>query len=86
MGGNGDNSTVFDIDLGVGAFGNALDGATTRTDHCSNQFRIDAEAQQAWCMGRQRFTGLVNRLEHLLEDVQPSGTGLVHSIGNDLHG
>ena len=45
VGGNGDNATVLDIDLGISALRDVLDGATTRSDHRANQLRINAETQ-----------------------------------------
>ena len=69
MGSNGDNATVLNIDLGVGALRDVLDGASTRSDHRANQLRINAETQQARCMRRQPFTRTLDRFHHLFKDV-----------------
>ena len=86
MAGHGDDAGVLDVDLGVGALGDALDGAAAGADHGADQFRIDAEAEQARGMGRHGVAGLVERLEHLLEDVQTGRAGLIDGLTDGLHG
>ena len=90
--GNRDDAAIFDVDLGVGALGDALDRAAAGADHGADQFRINAEAEQARGVGRHGVAGLVDRLEHFLEDVQPGGAGLVNGFSHgfdiqtrDLH-
>ena len=85
MGSDGDDSTVFDVDLGVGAFGDALDGATTRTDHRADQLRVNAEAEQARSVRGQPLTWGVNGLEHFLENMQTSRAGLGDGLGDCFH-
>ena len=40
-----DDAAILNVDLGVGALGDALDGATAGADHGADQFRVDAEAE-----------------------------------------
>ena len=89
---NRDDATVFNVDLGVRAFCDALDCATSRANHCADQFWIDSEAQQARGMGREGSSGSVDGFQHLLEDVDPGRAGLIDSFCNgfdrkagDLH-
>ena len=90
--GDRDDAAIFDVDLGVGALRDALDRAAAGADHGADQLRINAEAEQARGVGRHGVAGLVDRLEHLLEDMQPGGAGLLDGFGNrfdvearDLH-
>jgi len=55
--------------------GDALDRAPTGADHRADQLGIDAEAEQAAGMRREDLTGLLDCLQHLLEDVQPGRAG-----------
>ena len=85
MGGDGHDAAVLDVDLGVGALGDALDRASTGANHGSDQLGINPEAEQTRGMGRQVVARGVDRLEHLLEDVEPCRTCLVDGFGHGLH-
>ena len=78
------DAAIFDVDLGVGALGDALDRAASGADHGADQLGVDPEAEQARCVGRKGVAGLVDGLKHLLEDVKSGRAGLVDRLGHGL--
>ena len=48
VGSDGHDAAVLDVDLGVGALGDALDRASTGANHGADQLGINPEAEQTW--------------------------------------
>ena len=83
--GNGNDAGVFYVDLGVGALSDPFNRATTRTNYRANQFGINAETEQPWCMGRHNVAWFLNCFKHFGKDMKPGRPRLIDRLGNGWH-
>ena len=81
---DGDRAVVLDLDLGAGLLLDALDHLAARSDHEADLLRIDLDAHNLRSKRRDLLARTVERLEHLLEDVDAAFPGLVEGLGHDL--
>ena len=78
------DSIVLDLDGRPGLFLDALDHLASRSNDQADLLRIDTDLDNPRGIGGDIGARLIERLEHLLEDVNPSRLRLLQGLAQEL--
>src|SRR4029079_1124930 len=76
-------AVVLDVDLGLGLFLDLADHRSTLADDLPDLLGVDLDRGDARREVAHRAAGLGEDLGHLVEDLEPSGEGLLQAVADD---